>query len=428
MDLWDQSIRQITLHTAAKRPVAIKSSPLTTAGALDGAFEVTGLADLPAPAAGLVPPTLATGIPGLGPVLGAGQLWLDLIKTVAQAPGIQTLPEFRRVVGEWMRRHEADLPPEASLKGLLTELIDLTELQSLAQQKKERDDRHRQEAGTWRDAAWMNPLAGHRFGRPLETARSELTDSRPNECVNLRDWLGQPQGLHRLRAVLFANLLCVHLSVRADARSEATSAVVRLLMRTATRLLQAIALHTDDDGLGDNAAAIAFELARQDASDNGLPAIGASPRAAGAAAGLPRPFRPGWFAAPDSLLLTAWHALDPQHHDWLEATAWLARDTAGLVTCGLLAPQLQLLGVDDQDLLLDGLLAHLNGQKEALRRSKRLVPDSTDPFLQVLSRPMYLHRVWEHLKFLDRARQVLCTAAHRLPRSTLAGHPANLVG
>ena len=119
----------------------------------------------------------------------------------------------------------------------------------------------------------------------------------------------------------------------------------------------------------------------------------------------------------DSALLTS-----------VEATAWLARDTAGLVTCGLLAPQLQLLGVVDQDLLLDGLLAHLNGQKEALRRSKRLVPDSTDPFLQVLSRPMYLHRVWEHLKFLDRARQVLCTAAHRLPRSTLAGHPANLVG
>lgn len=428
MTIWDQCIRQITQHTAAKRRVAIKASPPTAAGVLDGVFEVAGLADLPAPAGGLVPPTLATGIPGLGPVLGSDLIWLDLIQTVAHTPRIQTLPEFRRVVSEWMQRHQADLPPEATLKGLLGALIDMNEQQWLAQQKKARDDRRRQAAGGNQDDTWMNPLASHRFGRPLQTAQSDDTGSRATECENLRAWLGQPQGLHRVRAVLFVNLLCVHLSVRPDAPSDCTPAVVGLLMRTATRLLQAIALHTDDEVLGDNAAAIATELSRQSADGAGFPAIGATPRAAGAAASLPRPFRPGWVAAPDSLLLTARHALDPQHHTWLEATAWLARDTAGLVTCGLLAPQLQLLGADDHASLLDGLLLHLHGQKEALRRPNRRALDSSDPFLQMLSKPMYLHRLWQHLQFLARARHALCTAARRLPRSKLADKPANLIG
>lgn len=428
MNIWDQCIRQITQHTATKRRVAIKSAPPSVADALDGVFEVEGLADLPAPAAGLVPPTLATGIPGLGPLVGGDRKWLDLIQTVARTPGIQTLPEFRRVIGEWMQRHQADLPADATLKGLLCELIDLNDKQWLAQLKKGRDDRRKLEQGGTLDDGWKNPLSSHRFGLPLQTARSDDMGSRASECENLRAWLGQPQGLHRLRAVLFANLLCVHLAVRIDAKSKATAALVELLLRTATRLLQAIALHTDDDVLGDNAAAIASELARQRADGAHYPAIGDMPQAAGAAAGMPRPFRPGWFAAPDTLLLIARHALAPQHHGWLEATAWLARDTAGLITCGLLAPQLGLLGTHDRDLLLDGLLAHLFAQKESLRRSKHPPAVSTDPFLEVLSAPMYLHRVWQHLQFLYRARHALCTAAHRLPRSSLAGQPAQLDG
>ena len=435
MNIWEQCIRQIGQHTAPKRQVAIKTSPSTPADALEGVFELAGLADLPAPAGALVPPTLATGLPGLGPVLGEGHLWVDLIKTVARAPGVQTLPEFRRAVGEWMQRHQAELPADATLKGLLCELLDMTEKQWKAQQKKdERTTKDECAAGKRGDEAdapndsWHNPLASHRFGRPLLMALSDDTASRPSECKNLRSWLEQPQGLHRLRAVLFANLLCVHLSVRADARSDCTSAVLHLLMRTATRLLQVIALHVDDEMLGDNAAAIATELTRQHSAGDGFPVIGATQRAAAAAVGLPRSFRPRWFGAPDSLLLTAMHALEPLHNGWLEATAWLARDTAGLITCGLLAPQLQLLGTLSDDLLLDGLLRHLYSQKESLRRKNPQTFDSTDPFLQVLSKPMYLHRVWEHLQFLGRVRHTLCTAALRLPPSKVAGQAVNLHG
>lgn len=422
MNIWDQCIQQIEQHTAPKRSLANKSMATEAASVLGDAFEQPGLADLPAPAGGLVPPTLATGMPGVGPAVGQGQLWLDRIKNVARTPGIHTLPEFRSVVGEWMQRHANQLPADVKLKDMLFELLAPTPEQQKAQLKQqERDDKKLPTMADGQAGDWLNPLASHRFGPPLQTAQSDDTASRQAEIVNLCAGLGEPQGLHRLRAVLYANLLCVHLSVRADAPSQCTPAVVQLLMRTATRLLQAIALLTDDDTLGDNAAAIASELARHESEPDGFPTIATAQRAAG----LPRPFRPRWFGSPDSLLLTARHALAREHHAWLEATAWLARDTAHLITCGLLAPQLQLLGTEG-DLLLDGLHEHLDKQKEKLRKAKRKRFDSTDPFQQVLAKPMYLHRVWEHLGFLLRARHALCAAAQRLPPSKLAGQPVYL--
>lgn len=422
MDSWGQFFQQLGQHTAPKRRLAIKSLATEAASAVGDAFEQPGLADLPAPAGGLVPPTLATGLPGVGPAVGDGQLGRELVRWVAHTSGSQTLPEFRCVVGEWMQRHAAQLPADAKLQDMLCELVEPTYKQRLADQRKRQRDA---KAGGQADG-WLNPLASHRFGPPLQTAQSDDTASRPDEIENLRAWLSQPQGLHRLRTVLFANLLCVHLAVRADAPSDCTPAVVQLLMRTATRLLQAIALHTDDDTLGDNAAAIATELARHGSAPDGFPTLATAQRAA-AAAGLPRPFRPCWFGSPDSLLLTARHALAPEHHAWLEATAWLARDTAHLITSGLLAPQLQLLG-REEGLLLDGLYEHLQAQKDSLRKAKRRDFDATDPFQQVMSKPMYLHRIWQHLGFLLRARHALCTAAERLPPSKLAGLPVNLKG
>ncbi|MBQ0944031.1 hypothetical protein KAK07_11865 [Ideonella sp. 4Y16] len=430
MDSW---MAMLSPRPEPATPPGRRRKSAVTESVLGVVIDLGDLADRPAPAGGLVPPTLHTGIPGLGPALPDDGALLDHLQDLARTPGTQILPEFRRTVSEWMQRQPDGLPPDVNLKSLLRSLLDMEDRLLEAQQKKEeRDARKAREArkelaaSDGQDDAWLNPLAHHRFGAPLDTAQSDDTASSHTEIVNLRETLKSPEVPHQLRAVFYANLLCVHLAVRATVTTGKTPVLVGLLMRSATRLLQAMALHIDDDSLGDNAAAIASELSRQlDAGHDGFPVVGLTRRAAAQAAGLPRPFRPGWFGSPDSLLLTAQNALGTEHHAWLTATAWLARDTAHVITCGLLAPQLQLLDTKDSE-LLDGLHVHLDAQKESLRKARRLDPDATDPYLQVLTRPMYLHRLWQHTGFLLRARHALCRAADNLPSSKLAGEPANL--
>lgn len=429
-DRWMVWFSRISDHRKQKRTVRIKESTEGDDAAIDELIAREDLADFPAPAGGLVPPTLTGGIPGVRATMTNAQR-LDWLRVIARTPDKQTLPELRRTFGdEWRSRHAAALPVGLTATDLLKTLLDFNGPQALAQQTNDLRARKRAEANAREgvDTRWMNPLAHHRFGPPLLVAESDAhQESSTAALENLQAWLGQPEGVQRLRAVLYMNLLCVHLAFRADAGLDITAEVTRLLVDTARRLLQGIALHTSDDALGDNAAAIATTLAWPQANDDGYPSPGATADSLHAAWDLPSVFVPLWFAAPDTMVLVARHALPEQHHGWLGATAQLARDTANLITCGLLAPQLGLMTTDGtQGLLLGGLLAHLAGQKDSMRRGQRLKIDSNDPYLQTFSGPMYLHRVWAHLSFLHRAHEAFRSAAARLPRSQLDEAPYTL--
>ena len=97
------------------------------------------------------------------------------------------------------------------------------------------------------------------------------------------------------------------------------------------------------------------------------------------------------------------------------------------------------------NLLLDGLVAHLEAVKDSERKAKRrqtnaaeLAPsagaeanacveatategkpadagDAGDQLLQVFNHPLYLNRVQRHLKFLIRCRDPLLEAVRNLP-------------
>ena len=174
--------------------------------------------------------------------------------------------------------------------------------------------------------------------------------------------------MQRLRGVLFTNMLCAHLACQQAPGLKKTANVIPLLLAKARRVLQDIVLYVDDDGLADTAAATDTALAEAERHGSRIDMTG-----------LPRPFRPGWFSSPDRMLQIARHALgEPhttEHLGWLGNTAHLARDTAHRLTTGLLAPGLQLIGDAPpgmpDNLLLDGLVAHLEAVKDSERKAKR---------------------------------------------------------
>ena len=288
----------------------------------------------------------------------------------------------------------------------------------------------------------MNPLAHHRFGPPLQTARFDDQYIGPPEAQNLAGWLAEPLGVQRLRGVLFTNMLCAHLACQQAPGLKKTANVIPLLLAKARRVLQDIVLYVDDDGLADTAAATDTALAEAERHGSRIDMTG-----------LPRPFRPGWFSSPDRMLQIARRALgEPhttEHLGWLGNTAHLARDTAHRLTTGLLAPGLQLIGAAQpgmpDTLLLDLLAAHLaaikrSEQKAKTRRAKAAKPasstgeeanagadanategkpadhgDAGDRLLQVFNHPLYLNRVQRHLKFLIRCRDPLLEAVRNLP-------------
>ena len=178
---------------AAQQPSGHADDATDGAGA-DAVFDGSREADLPAPAGGLVPPTMANGLPGVGPgwtrrcrLEALGDLMARLRRLNRSQPGrTDAMPELRKTVDEWLARQRRVGPP---ISDAVTGMEVLDELVTLSSKDQGARRKHDSRSADKPQPAWMNPLAHHHFGPPLQTARFDDQYIGPPEAQNLAGWL-----------------------------------------------------------------------------------------------------------------------------------------------------------------------------------------------------------------------------------------------